>query len=169
MSTLRTIVPSQKKRAESSAAAAQDNESHEAKDQRGYHHNCETIGGFYKVQEGLDLGTGIARGRLLDLVKHFASYFCTFMKDRQGQSLQNGRHSEKQDAAEGSKPGSGSAPDQGSWVSASRESDGQKSSTERRHKGIQTKDCKAGGDCSREGARLQVVSPAYRQRAGRNA
>jgi len=90
MRTLRTIVPSQKKRAESPAAAAQNNESHEPKDERGYHHNCETIWGFYKVQEGLDLGTGIARSRLLDFVEHLTSQFCTLMKNCHSQRLQNG-------------------------------------------------------------------------------
>jgi len=44
--------------------------------------------------------------------------------------------------------------DQDSRAAASRENNRQKSIAERRHKGIQTKDCKAGGDCSREGTRL---------------
>jgi hypothetical protein len=136
MRTLRTIVPSQKGRAESSTAATQNYEGQEPENHRSHHRDCETIGGFYKVQEGLHLGTRIARGRLLDLVKHFASYLCAFMKNRHGQHLQHGRHAEKQEAAEGAKPGSGSTPDQRPGAAASRESNRQKSTAERRHKRI---------------------------------
>jgi hypothetical protein len=58
------------------------------------------------------------------------------MKNPHGQHLQHGRHAEKQEAAEGAKPGSGSTPDQRPGAAASRESNRQKSTAERRHKRI---------------------------------
>ena len=86
-----------------------------------HHHDCEAIRGFYKVQEGLDLGTGIARGCLLDLVEHLASYFRTLVKQSHGQQFQNGGHREKQDATDG--PGfRGAAPDRASGAAAPVES-----------------------------------------------
>jgi hypothetical protein len=89
------------------------------------------------------------------------------MKDRHGQRLQNGRHSEKQKAAESAEPCTGPASDSGG--TASRESNCQKSNAQRRHKRIQTEGCKPDGDSTREGAWLQGVSPADGQRIRRNA
>ena len=77
---LRTIAPSQKGCTESASAAAENNKRQEPENHISHHHDCEAIGGFYKVQERLHLGAGIACGRLLDLIQHLASYFRTFMK-----------------------------------------------------------------------------------------
>src|SRR5271168_2222176 len=80
---LRAITATQKRRAQRSSAAAQNNKGHESENYRSHHHDRKAIGGFYEIQEGLDLGTGITRGRLLHLVKHCASYFCPSMKNGQ--------------------------------------------------------------------------------------
>ena len=81
MRALQAVAPAQKRGAESSSTAGQKDEGYEPETYRSHHHDREAIGGFYEVQERLDLRTGITRGRLLHLVKHYASYFCTFMKD----------------------------------------------------------------------------------------
>ncbi len=80
MRVLPTIAASEQGCAESSSAGTQNNKGQEPEDHRSHHHDCETVWGFYKVEEGLDLGAGIARGRLLDLIEHLATYFRAFMK-----------------------------------------------------------------------------------------
>ena len=85
MSLLRAIMPSQESGAQCSSAGAENNEGQKPENHGSHHHDCEAIRGFYKVQEGLDLGTGIARGCLLDFVEHLASYFRTLVKQSHGQ------------------------------------------------------------------------------------
>jgi|HubBroStandDraft_4_1064222.scaffolds.fasta_scaffold07280_2 hypothetical protein len=80
MPTLWTIAPSHQGCAESSSAAAENNKCQKPENHRSHHHDCEAIGGFYKVQEGLDLRAGIACGRLLDFIEHLGSYFRTLVK-----------------------------------------------------------------------------------------
>ena len=79
MCVLWTITPSQHSCAESASAGAENNEGEEPENHGSHHHDCEAIWGFYKVQEGLDLGAGIARRCLLDLIEHLASYFRTLV------------------------------------------------------------------------------------------
>ena len=108
---LRSTTPTHKARAESSSQTSQSNECQQTENHRGHHHEGEASGGLCKVQEGLDFGSGIACGRLLNFLHHFVSQLTPFVKEGDGQRLENSEHTEKQQAADGAEPGSGSGPD----------------------------------------------------------
>jgi hypothetical protein len=154
MCALRAVASSEKRRTERSAADGQNNEGYATRDQRSHHHNGEPIGGFYKIQKGLDAWTRMPHGELLELVELFASHFCAVVQDGDGQRLENRQRSEKKQAAKGTQPRPRSASDRNSRAAAPREGNRKKSRAERRHKRIQTENRKTEGNSCGESSRL---------------
>jgi len=92
------MAPSPEAGGEGSTAAAQNGKGNEAENQSRHHHDGESIGGLYKIQQGLDLRARISCGPLLKLGQLFLSYFSALMKDRNGKQAQSGGDAEKQKA-----------------------------------------------------------------------
>src|ERR1700733_6260618 len=118
---LRWITPSLKRRAESTAKTSQGDKCRQPEDHGSHHDEGEPFGRFCKIQERLNLRSGVAGGRLLDLLHHFASQLCTPVKHGDSQRLENGRHAEKQEAADGPEPGPSCGPDHNPWTAVTRE------------------------------------------------
>lgn len=133
----KSVAAAEDSRAGGSSQTAEYNEGNQGENYGTYHYECKPFRGSHEIEEGLHLRSGVAGGGLLNFFQHFGAELSLFVKQKNGQRLEDRGHAKKQQAAESADFGSERGSYRPSGKAMAGQSDSQPSGAERRYKRIQ--------------------------------